>query len=120
MVNTFYWWVPKGTPQDRIDVLTATLKEAIETDYVRERMSEIHTESIFIQSDDLHSRLDRQAKQYKTIMPRKIQTLPNFGLWATASVIVLSIASVLNGMRKPSTEKLVVEQTETVEFVDRH
>ena len=120
MVNTFYWWVPKGTPQDRIDVLAATLKKAIETDYVRERMSEIHTESIFIQGDELHSRLNRQASQYKNIMPRKIRTLPNFGMWAMVSVAVLGIATIVNSKRSSSDGNQTVTETEAAEFVDRY
>ena len=122
MVNTFYWWVPKGTPQDRIDVLANMLEEAINTDYVRERMAEIHTESIFLQGDELHERLAKGTQQYATIMPREIQTLPNFGMLAALATGLLFVGVIIDHVRRNRTpaEPPSTEDLEAAEFTDRN
>lgn len=104
--NTFYWWVPKGTPQDRIDVLVKTLDEARNTEFVEEKMREMHTESLLITGSKLQERLEESEQQYADVSTRQTTKLPNIPLLvgiATATLFVLTIAwSQMTKRRQPA------------------
>ncbi|MEQ8785365.1 MAG: tripartite tricarboxylate transporter substrate-binding protein [Pirellulaceae bacterium] len=75
--NTFYWWFPKGTPPERVQVFADALEKALATDYVEKKMAEIRYEPLFLTGPALHQRIVSSAKQYENVTPRKITGLPN-------------------------------------------
>jgi tripartite-type tricarboxylate transporter receptor subunit TctC len=101
--NTFYWWVPKGTPQDRIDVLGSALRRALETDYVQAKHEEIHCESFFIQGQELEERLKRAEADYAKVSPRQPTELPNIPLVVLTATLTTLLGAVVLARYRPGS-----------------
>jgi tripartite-type tricarboxylate transporter receptor subunit TctC len=55
--NVQYWWAPRGTPPDRIEVLAKALEKAMETDEVREALGNIQMEPTVLSAQQVRERL---------------------------------------------------------------
>ena len=87
--NVFYWWVPQGTPRDRVDLLADVFQRAIETKYVRKKMDEIQCEPIFLRGAALDRHLDESSARYAAITPPPPVDLPDF-----PTIILTTVATL--------------------------
>jgi len=89
-----FWWAPKGTPQERVDYLANMLGQAMETDYVKERLGQLHIEPIFLTGDELKAKIDERGALLNQITIESPPALPPlhwiilgltiiFGIWAS-------------------------------------
>jgi tripartite-type tricarboxylate transporter receptor subunit TctC len=78
--NTFYWWFPKGTPPERVQVFADALEKALKTDYIQQKMDELRFETLFLTGPELEARITNSAKQYAGVEPREVVSLPNLPL----------------------------------------
>ncbi len=76
-INRFYWWVPKGTPRDRIGVLASALHQALETGYVKDQMAQAHCERIFLTGRGLEQQIAATEQQIARVEFSKPQGVPN-------------------------------------------
>jgi tripartite-type tricarboxylate transporter receptor subunit TctC len=90
-INRFYWWVPKGTPQHRIEVLAQALHAALETEDVTRKMDQIHCKRIFRQGEELSKQLAETERQIAQVEFTKPKGVPDMRR------IVMIAASVLLG-----------------------
>ena len=88
-----FWWAPKGTPQERVNYLANMLGQAMETDYVKERLGQLHIEPIFLTGDELKAKIDERGALLNQITIESPPALPPlhwiilgltiiFGIWA--------------------------------------
>jgi tripartite-type tricarboxylate transporter receptor subunit TctC len=90
-INRFYWWVPKGTPPDRIQVLAAALKSALETEDVKRKLDQIHCERIFRYGDELTGQLaatERQIAQVEFTKPKGVPDMQRIVMIAASLLLV--------------------------------
>ena len=78
--NVMMWWVPKGTPQDRIDYLAAALKKTLETPDVQKKLAELQYESTYSTGEELQALVERLTDEVAQVQPRKPVGLPNIPL----------------------------------------
>ena len=91
LINRFYWWVPKGTPAERIGVLADALHAALETDYVKGQMEAIHCERIFRTGGELEEQLaetEAQIAQVEFTQPEGVPDMQKFVMMAVALFLV--------------------------------
>ncbi|MEO1996114.1 MAG: tripartite tricarboxylate transporter substrate binding protein [Planctomycetaceae bacterium] len=88
--NVMIWWVPQGTPPDRIQVLSDVLKQAMQTAFVKNKLSELKYDPIFLTGRPLDQRIAELERNVARVVPRKPVGLPN-----TAGVIVVGVCVCL-------------------------
>lgn len=110
--NTFYWWFPRDTPQDRVDAFADVLEKAVRSEQVQEKMKEIHCQPIFIRGKQLQQRLDEGLVRLSQVAPREIVTLPHLPPILASMAALLGIGVLVTGRRRragpveiPSTER---------------
>lgn len=87
--NMQFWWAPKGTPPERLDVLSGVLLQAMQSKQVRTRLAEIHTDPVFLEGSALQDSLADREKRISSVASRETQALPNF------PALLLSIVGIL-------------------------
>lgn len=65
-----WWFVPKGTPQDRIDVLREAIVEAMDTEYMHKQTEAQGVEHVILQGDELEKAMARENKKISAIGAR--------------------------------------------------
>ena len=69
-INRFYWWVPKGTPPNRIATLAKALRAALDTEFLKQRMAEAHYEPVFLTGGELATQLrERNSRSPRSSFP---------------------------------------------------
>ncbi len=86
-----YWWAPKGTPQDRIDVLVAALEKAMQHEFAQQRLAESHIQPVILKGDALIAHLTEQDTSIAKVSTRTKSSLPNFAMGILIIVIGLGI-----------------------------
>ena len=84
-VNMQFWWAPKGTPQDRRDLIADALERAMQTEQVRERMAKIHCEPIFVRDQQMEREVDALRDAISEVDLRataKLPDIPAIAIWA--------------------------------------
>ena len=104
--NTHFWWAPKGTPQDRIQVIQEALAKAMKSPLVLERLKEMHTDPTFLSGDALMQTLAEREKKIAGVPKRAKIPLPNFPILSLVVVVLLSVVVFLQS-RMPKATKTV-------------
>ena len=104
--NTHFWWAPKGTPQDRIQIIQDALAKAMKSPLVLERLKEMHTDPTFLSGDALLQTLRDREQKIAGVPKRDKIPLPNFPILSLVVVILLSVVVFLQS-RKPEVVKAV-------------
>lgn len=89
--NMHFWWAPKGTPQQRVDELAETLRSALQTAQVKQRLDELATDPVFLTGKTLTNELLTREQQIASVAKREVPTLPNFPLWALVATLACSV-----------------------------
>lgn len=97
-VNMQYWWLPKGTPQDRVDYLADVLRRAMETDTVRAKLEELQMEPRFLSGDEHRANLVEREKAAASVGAQPKPDLPDFPLLVGGALVVL-LGTILVGGR---------------------
>jgi len=70
MCMTSWWFAPKDTPQDRIEILTDALEMAFNTEYVKESYEQKAVDHVFLKGAALEEAIAREAAAIHKIGPR--------------------------------------------------
>jgi tripartite-type tricarboxylate transporter receptor subunit TctC len=70
MCMTSWWFAPKGTPQDRVDILTEALEQAFNTDYVKQSYEDKAVDHVFLKGTALKDAIAKEAEAIHKIGPR--------------------------------------------------
>jgi len=106
-----YWWVPRGTPQDRIDLLTEALRKAINTDYVRKQLAQGHIAPVFLRGQPLTDRLQVIDAQVSKVEIRDPDDLPDVATIALVIVLALGIVALVRARRQRHTGRSALPTT---------
>lgn len=90
LINRFYWWVPKGTPPERIAVLAEALQAALQTEYVKQQMAAAHCERIFRTGEDLKATLAETEDEIAQVEFTKPQGVPDM-----QRIVMIAVALLL-------------------------
>ncbi|MHC4880820.1 MAG: tripartite tricarboxylate transporter substrate binding protein [Planctomycetota bacterium] len=88
-VNMQYWWLPKKTPQDRVDYLADVLRRAIETDTVRAKLEELQMEPRFLAGDEHRANLVDRENAAASVGAQPKPDLPDFPTLVGGALVVL-------------------------------
>ncbi|MCA9070726.1 MAG: hypothetical protein KDA84_17470, partial [Planctomycetaceae bacterium] len=89
-ITHFYWWVPKGTPKERVKVLAEALKSALQTQSVKTRMEAKHQQRVFQTGEELKATLADSEKRIAKVEFSKPQGVPDM-----QRIIIISVALLL-------------------------
>lgn len=90
LINRFYWWVPKGTPPERVQVLAQALQKALQTEYVKQQMAAGHYEPIFRTGKELKQTLEESESQIAQVEFTKPQGVPDM-----QRIVIITVALLL-------------------------
>ena len=96
-VNMQYWWLPKGTPQDRVDYLADVLRRAMETTTVRKKLDELQMEPRFLAGNDHRANLVEREQAAASVGAQPKPDLPDFPLLVGGALAVLLVTIVVGG-----------------------
>ena len=107
--NLQYWWFPKGTDPEIVDYLSNVLDQAMKTDYVRERLTELSILPQIIVGDELRERIEARMKSFGDMTIVERVKLPNVVAWTFGAMLVFGVGVWMNYMRSRKS----VESQET-------
>lgn len=65
--NSYWWWMPRATPRDRVDRFATALRQALEDPEVRTRMLEMGIRPNFLTGAPLTTEINRQYEQMQRL-----------------------------------------------------
>lgn len=83
-----FWWAPKGTPQDRVQYFADLLGRAMETEYVRDRLDQLHIEPVFLTGESLVELIEERSARLEGLeidAPTPLPPLP----WIVLGWVIL-------------------------------
>ncbi|MEM7474288.1 MAG: tripartite tricarboxylate transporter substrate-binding protein [Planctomycetota bacterium] len=89
--NMHFWWAPKGTPPQRVELLAQALNKAMKTEEVGMQLLQLATENEFHAGPDLQAELEAREQSIGKVAPREIAATPNFGLGILGIVALTGI-----------------------------
>lgn len=98
--NMFYWWVPEGTPKDRVAVLARALRKAMKTETMQRELKKVRCKGTFLEADQARRRVRASADQYEKVQIREVPYLPNIPLLALVSTLSMLGVVVLESARR--------------------
>jgi len=96
-VNMQYWWLPRGTPQDRVDYLADVLRRAMETETVRAKLEELQMEPRFLAGAEHRANLVKREQAAASVGAQPEPDLPDFPLLVGGALVVLLGTMVVGG-----------------------
>ena len=89
--NRHYWWFPKGTPPECVDYIANVLKQAMQTEDVRDELAERKIEPNFLQGREFADYIDQQVADAKTVGQQETPDVPDIPAgvgWALVACVV--------------------------------
>jgi tripartite-type tricarboxylate transporter receptor subunit TctC len=83
-----FWWAPKGTPKERLSYLRNLLQRAMETDFLRTRLKNLHMEPFFQVGEPLLETVRARSANLEGITLEKPTPLPPLP-WLVLGVVGL-------------------------------
>lgn len=93
--NMQFWWAPNGTAPEKREILSRAIERAMQSDQVRERLSTLSVEPVFLDGTSLQRELEERERRISVVAQRPTIPLPNFPLIIFAIVIALGGAVVV-------------------------
>ena len=84
--NLQYWWLPKGTDSKIVDYLASVLKQAMETDYARERSEELQIIPRTILGDEVKERIENKMELFARMKTPQRVELPDVSFWSIVAI----------------------------------
>ena len=101
--NMQYWWAPRGTPPDRIQVLAEALEKAMATVQVREALRKVQMKPTVLSAEQVRDRLTLAEQQLNITLtppPEYLNWLPHTAL---VVCIALGIVAIIQSRHSRST-----------------
>lgn len=120
-LNSFYWWFPKGAPQDRIDYMAGILEQAMQTDFVRKKLAELNMEPIFVRGQEFRSLLDERIRGAKAVGRQESPDVPNIPLFvglALAGCLAFVLVTRRSAKRNLPGDPVVTDDSSASERLD--
>ncbi|MBC8354043.1 MAG: tripartite tricarboxylate transporter TctB family protein [Planctomycetes bacterium] len=108
-INMQFWWAPKGTPQERIDVMANALQRAMQNEDVIARMKKIHNEPVFIQGEEMRAEVERRQTAVSSVILRETQELPNVPLFVGIITAFLGVVVGVKSLRESAARRARVD-----------
>ena len=91
--NMYYWWFPRNTPAENVAVIADALERAMQTEYVQQKMAEIHCDPVFLRGPQLADKLKEETIKFAAIQPPRDVELPDFPnlLFGVTTLVVLAV-----------------------------
>ena len=105
-VNSQYWWFPKGTPRDRVDYIANVLRQAMQTDSVRDRLAELHIPPRFLAGPEHREYLDKRIKAAQAVGKQESPDVPNIPAYIGAALAVCLGVIGWNSRPRPGQESV--------------
>ncbi len=99
-INMPFWWAPKGTPQECIDVFADALQEAMRNDEVIELMEQLHYEPVFIRGESMRDEVAAWQAAASGVVLRETQELPNVPLFVGIITVLLGAVVGVQTLRE--------------------
>lgn len=97
--NAYYWWAPKGTPEEVQDLIADTLEKAMQHPEVRDRLGEQAIEPTFSGGDAVRERVAKRVAVLEVLAAEAENELPNFPLYAGIVALALVVIVLINSFR---------------------
>ncbi|NNM31292.1 MAG: tripartite tricarboxylate transporter substrate binding protein, partial [Akkermansiaceae bacterium] len=98
--NAFYWWAPKDTPPDVVDLLATALERAMASEAVRADLAKLAIGPVFRRGADLRSHLDERVAIISQLDVRSETQLPDFPLITALIVAALLLVVAADSLRQ--------------------
>lgn len=95
--NMQFWWAPKGTPAERVELIAEAVCAAVESPPVRQRLREMKIDPVTIRGDALAGELRRRGDRIASVGPTQEVQLPDFPAITFAAVLGLAAVALLRG-----------------------
>ncbi|QDT90185.1 tripartite tricarboxylate transporter substrate-binding protein [Gimesia algae] len=106
--NSLYWFAPKGTPQERIDLLADALEQAMQSDSVRNSLRALSIAPVYYRDEKLNENISQSENIFSELVPGSTVQLPDFPFYIIlATLLLLSIVLVQDKFlsQTPSTNR---------------
>ena len=103
--NMQFWWAPKGTPKERIDVLADALERAMQTESVREKLASMHVSPVIHRGTGLRRVIAERELDTAKVGTRKLENLPNLPALVGIIVAALGVGVAVSGQRDRNATK---------------
>lgn len=104
--NSFFWWAPKGTPPERIDLLADVLEQAMQTDSVRNRLQALSITPVFYRGEKLYENISQSEKKFSELVPGSTVQLPDFPFYIIMATLLLMTFIVVQEKRLNQTPSI--------------
>lgn len=111
--TTQFWWMPKGVKPEYAARFAKALRDAMETDYVKGKLGELHITPIFLEGDDLDAALVAREAEIAKVDIRKTDSLPDL---PTLTMIVLAVVAIFAGVEAFKSAPQVTNQASTPDY----
>lgn len=92
--NLFYWWMPEGTPNDRIEKFAEVLEKAMQLPEVREQLEKGRISPVFLDGDEMKRTLAAAEERNAKIIVPPPPSLPDFPMIALVASVALGVVVV--------------------------
>ncbi|WP_197443890.1 tripartite tricarboxylate transporter substrate binding protein [Maioricimonas rarisocia] len=75
--NLFFWWAPKGTPEDRIERIRTMLRQVMQSESVRDQLARMQIEPTFLEGEELAADLAEREARIASVAERQFVDLPD-------------------------------------------
>jgi tripartite-type tricarboxylate transporter receptor subunit TctC len=97
--NRHYWWFPKGTPPECVDYIANVLKQAMQTEHVRDELAERKIKPNFLQGQEFADYIDQQVADAKTVGQQKTPDVPDIPTGVGWALVVCVVAMFVERRR---------------------
>lgn len=98
--NQMIWWVPKGTPADRVETLAAALEATLQTPDVQAQLGKLLYDPVYLKGAELDRQISQLTAEIALVKPRKPVGLPNFALIITSALAITAIAAAFQAVKR--------------------
>ena len=92
--NTVYWWFPKGTPAECVDVMAGVLAKAMKTEVVQRFLDDTQSDDIVLRGDALMQRIAHSKETYSSVSLNVENPVPDIPLMLTIAIGILLVGVI--------------------------
>lgn len=107
--NLQYWWFPKGTDPQTVDFFAGVLREAMNTEFMKNELTSRQIIPRVIDGDALKSRIRNKMKEFKEMEIERRVELPDVTKWTIILIIFFGVTALVKSFKK---EKTAAEEAE--------
>lgn len=98
--NMQFWWAPKGTDPGHVEVIADAIEKAMNTDFVRQKLSQMRIDPRFVKGSELEAEIELRSERISSVSSRDIAHVPNVPMFALWSTLALGVLTVFAGRRR--------------------